>query len=254
MGGAASGFQGYPFTGGAYIPPLAIDPSQPNRLFSGYNAVQATDDNANNWREQIQVSVSGSTVAIPPLPTTSVTNAKGGVVGLTGIGVGRESGIDFGGFGLNGVTLFVGTDGDVVYDVNGNATDTRANRIPQLFVDLIPTNRLPWPPSGLNWNNHSWVNISPDLNGDGLSDFTGAISQVLVDPTNNNTLYVYTTSGQVFRAQNFTFGFGVDANSNIVGSASADWTDITGNLPLGFIPSSRPQNLALDTRILHRSD
>src|SRR5262249_44255922 len=103
---AAAGFQAYPFQGGAYIPTLAIDPSQPNRLFSGYNAVQATDTNGNSWRAAIQVSVGGSTVAIPDLPTTMVTNANGGVIGITGLGVGRESGVDFGGmFLVNGVSL-----------------------------------------------------------------------------------------------------------------------------------------------------
>jgi hypothetical protein len=248
---AASGFQAYPFTGGAYIPPLAIDPSQPNRLFSGYNAVQVTDNNGNSWDQSMQVSVTGSTVAIPDLPTTMVTNAHGGVIGLTGIGVGRESGVDFGGSGILGVTLFVGTEADAVYNATtGDATDTRDNAAgPQLFVNLIPTNDLPWPPTGFNWNYRSWAHLSPDIDGDGVSDFTGAVTQVVVDPNNNSTLYVYTNSGQVFRAQNFTYTYFVDANKNIVGGATADWTDLTANLPIGNLFAPNAQNLALDTQV-----
>src|SRR5262249_41638452 len=105
---AGNGFQGYPFVGGFYVPPLAIDPSPPNRLLRGYNRVQATDDNGNTWREALQVSTTGATVAIPELPTSIVTPNGGGPIGLTSIGTGRESIGLFGGF-ATGTVLFVGT-------------------------------------------------------------------------------------------------------------------------------------------------
>src|SRR5262249_43566603 len=155
----------------------------------GFNAVQATDTNGDAWREAIQVSTSGSTVAIPDLPTTGVDNQHGGPIGLTAIGVGRVTGATFSGlFGLNGVRLFVGALGDATRDANGNPQNQAAGLGPQLYVNLIPTNDLPWPPSGINWNNHSWAN----LNLPTPTNFSAfSIDQVLLDPTNNNTFYVY---------------------------------------------------------------
>jgi photosystem II stability/assembly factor-like uncharacterized protein len=245
---AASGFQGYPFIGGSYVPPLAIDPSVPNRLFSGYNAVQATDTNGVSWRTSIQVSTGGATVAIPPLPTTLVDNTHGGVIGMTAIGVGRESGVSAGGFfGLNGVTLFVGTEDDSTRDANGVPQDQRAGTGPQLYVNLIPTNQFPFPGGNLTFGNRSWANITPtDSSGNSL--LLGNITQVLVDPTNNTTLYLFTDAGQVIRGTNFTFTFNV-VSGVLVGVGSANWTELTGNLPVGVIPGTVMQDLALDPRI-----
>src|SRR5205814_2203748 len=116
----ANGFQAYPFGGGFYVVPLAMDPSRPNRLFSGYSHVVATDDNGDNWRQAVQVSTTGTTTAIPDMPTYVVTRNGGGPIGLTAIGTGRETGVAFlgpGGFsGLNGSTLFVGTEFDAARD------------------------------------------------------------------------------------------------------------------------------------------
>src|SRR5439155_26652829 len=86
-----NGFQGYAWNGGFYVVPLAIDPSRPNRLFSGYSHVVATDDNGDNWREAVQVSTTGATVAIPNMPTYAVSGQGGGPIGLTALGTGRET-------------------------------------------------------------------------------------------------------------------------------------------------------------------
>ena len=69
--------------GPTYVPPLALDPSRPNRLFSGYNQVVATDDNGNTWRPALQTTFAGGTIPIPPLPTTQITNMGGGPVFMT---------------------------------------------------------------------------------------------------------------------------------------------------------------------------
>ncbi|HEY1380776.1 MAG TPA: SdrD B-like domain-containing protein [Gemmataceae bacterium] len=251
---AASGFQGYPFGGGFYVPALAIDPSQPNRLFSGYNQVQVTDNNGNSWSTGMQVTVTGGRVSIPDLPTTLVDRQHGGPIGITTIGVGRESGVEGLGTGINGVSLFVGTTDDSVRDANGNPQNNAAGAGPQLFVDLIPTNFFPWPPTGLSWNNRSWANITPTDPTTGFSLFTGEVEQVVVDPANNNTIYVYTNTGQVFRGTNLQILFGIapGTTNTIQYTGTVQWTDLTGNLPLpaSILPASRPQNLALDSHVL----
>jgi photosystem II stability/assembly factor-like uncharacterized protein len=248
--GSTNGFQAYPNVdnGALYIPPIAIDPSQPNRLFSGYNQVQVTDDNGATWGTSMQVTVTNAKTAIPALPSSGVTNAKGGVIGLTAIGVGRESGVDVSGQFVNGVSLFVGTEDDATRDPNNNnPTDTRALVGPQLFANLIPNNVFPWPPAGsnLNWNNHSWANITP-TDSTGASLLLGNVEQILVDPSDNTTIYIYTDAGQVFRGTNFGLSFLADANKNINWIPSITWTDLTGNLPFSSTPSNRPQDLALD--------
>jgi hypothetical protein len=245
---AASGFQAYPWPGGFYVPPLAIDPSTPNRLFSGYDQVQATDDNANGWRESIQTTVTGATVSIPELPTSNISLNDGGPIGMTAIGVGRVSGIDFGGSGLNGVMLFVGTLDDIIREADGSPTGDAAFVGPQLYVNLIPTNAFPWPPQGLSWGDRSWANLTP-RDSTGLSLLTGSVEQVLIDPTNNSTIYLFTSTGQVIRGTDLNFTFGVIDN-NIVGSATADWVELSGNLPFSTFLFERSQSLALDPRIV----
>ena len=47
----SSGYQGYPFGGGFYVPPIVMDPSRPNRLYSGYSHVVVTDNDAASWSE-----------------------------------------------------------------------------------------------------------------------------------------------------------------------------------------------------------
>jgi hypothetical protein len=255
--GATSGFQSSPFNPGLYTPPLAIDPSSPNRLFSGYNQVQVTDNNATSWSTSMQTTVTGGKTAIPNLPTTGVDNNHGGPIGLTAIGVGRESGVDFAGFGLTGVTVFVGTLDDATRDQNGNPQNQAAGTGPQLYVDLIPTNSFPWPPNGLSWGNRSWANITPTDPTTGLSLFAfgDRITQVLLDPANNSTLYVYlqrfdpltgNLSPALFRGTNFSLTTTIDANKNIIFIPSITWTDLTGNLPANTNVSDTPQVLALD--------
>jgi hypothetical protein len=235
----------------AYVPPLAMDPSRPNRLFSGFNKVFATDDDGGAWQDTIRVTLGGATVQIPDLPTTSVTRNGGGPTGVTTIGVGRQSGV---GVGL-GTALFVGTESNVARDMNGAPTE---NLVPgaRLWVNIIP-DTTPWPPQNTNWNSRSWADITPP----GLAVFplaplvpslTEMIHQVVIDPTSDpvagTTIYVYTSLGRVFLGQNFTITYAVDMNMNIIGTATIDWTDITGNLPTGFLPSPRAVPMALDPR------
>ena len=68
-----TGFQADPFPGLGAIPFLAIDPSQPNRLFSGFDQVQVTDNNATSWSTSMQTGSFGGSVKIPNLPTTGIT-------------------------------------------------------------------------------------------------------------------------------------------------------------------------------------
>src|SRR4029079_5952375 len=93
---ATGGFQGYPFGGGFYVPPFAIDPSRSNRLLSGYHRVQASDDGGNTWRQALQTSTPGSTIAIPDLPTTLVQSGGVSQIALTTINTQRQSGVQFG--------------------------------------------------------------------------------------------------------------------------------------------------------------
>lgn len=246
--GQATGFQAYPWPGGFYVPPLAIDPSTPNRLFSGYDAIQVTDNNADSWRESMQVTVTGATTSVPHLPTSDIATNRGGPIGITAIGVGRESGVDFGGTGINGVLVFSGTEDDVTRDANGVPQDTASGTGPQLYVNVIPTNFFPWPPSGLGWGKRAWANATP-TDSTGASLLTGTIEQIVLDPANNNTVYLFTSSGQVIRGTNFTFFFTVASNT-IVGNATATWTDLTGNLPFSTFLFQRSNNLALDSRII----
>jgi photosystem II stability/assembly factor-like uncharacterized protein len=278
--GVTSGFQSSPFNPGLYTVPLAIDPSSPNRLFSGFNQVQVTDTNGDNWGTSMQFSVTGKTVAIPNLPTTGVDGNHGGPIGLTSIGVGRASGVDFGGSLVNGVTLFAATQDDATYDVttaNHDPKNQAAFLGPQLFVNLIPTNQFQWPPpGGYVWDSHSWSNITPTttdpVTGQTVPalNFGDTIDQILVDPSNNNTIYVVArsfnlTTGQegvrVFEGTGFTYTLSVGANKTFVGqlgnatggpggsfeAATITWTELTANLPAGIVPSDRPQDLALDT-------
>jgi photosystem II stability/assembly factor-like uncharacterized protein len=257
--GVTTGFQSSPFNPGLYTVPLAIDPSVPNRIFSGFNQVQVSDDNGDTWGTSMQVTITGGKTQIPDLPTTLVDGNHGGPIGITTIGVGRESGV---GFGINGVNLFVGTTDDSLRNATGDPQNNAAGTGPQLYVNLIPTNSFPWPPPMTNWNNHSWANITPtDSTGAPVFVLGDTIDQVLVDPTNNATLYVYARhtdalTGQesikIFRGTNFGLGFSIDGNKNIVWvpNPGMTWTDITGTLPVGTIPADRPQNLALDPRIV----
>ncbi len=247
---AANGFDAYPFGGGFYVPPIALDPSRPNRLFGGYNHVTATDDSGNTWKNSITVTLGGETVPIPDLPTSVVTNQGGGPIGLTAIGVGRESTTE-GSFFVNGTSLFVGTLADASRDANGNPQNPAVGG-PQLYVNVIP-DVVPWPPPMTTYGNRSWANMTPDANGDGISDLWGfaTVEQVLVDPTKNDRIYVYTSDGQVFRGDNVNFFWTLNNNA-LIGNVTVDWTVLTGNLAglSGFIPSARPVPLALDTRTL----
>jgi hypothetical protein len=210
-------------------PPLAIDPSQPNRLFSGFLNVQVTDTNASKWSNKMIYGAAGATNTIPDMPTAAFG------IPITAIGVGRESG-NANGQGYNGVSLFVATA-----DAGGG---------PELWMNLIPTNAA-FPPPGLAWDDTSWAEITPVDSQTGNDLLVGTISQVVIDPANNNTFYVFTSSGQVFRASNFQFQYAVNAaGTNVIGVASADWTDLSGNLPPGTFPILRPQGLALDSQVL----
>src|SRR5262249_21313188 len=147
----------------------------------------------NSWGTGMQVTVTGGRTTIPDLPTTLVARNHGGPIGITAIGVGRESGVEGLGAGINGVSLFVGTTEDSVRDANGVPQNNAPGAGPHLFVDLIPRNSCPWPPTGLPWNNRSWANITPTDPNTGFSLLTGEVEQVLVDPANNNPIYVFTS-------------------------------------------------------------
>jgi hypothetical protein len=274
-----SGFEADPF--GRFTPTMTIDPSQPNRLFSGFINVQDSDNYGNNWGETLLYGASGQTNQIPHLPTS-----KNGQIPITAIGVGRIGGVDFNGKGINGVTLFVGTTDDVKHDPttpDDDATGTAANLGPQLFVNLIPTNTA-WPLGGANgsvWDEHSWANITPSDPVTKKSLFTGNVMQVIVDPANNTNLYVFLDNGQVWRATNFKFSYAVDTNTGVIFGGAPDknpvtgagtplqtgtatWTNISGNLPASAWPVPLPAKvtppvdyhvlgMALDSHVLNNS-
>jgi hypothetical protein len=241
-------------------PPLAIDPSQPNRLFSGFLNVQVTDTNASQWSENMIFGAGGATNPVPHTPTSLAG------IPITAIGVGRTSGTA-NGQGVNGVSLFVGTTDSVVYDPttpDDDPTSTPAGLGPQLWVYLVPTN-LSSAAIG-TVDEHSWANLTPtDAKGNSL--FTGNVTEVVVDPANNNTIYVFTSTGQVFRGANLQYQYFVDPTTGVVwgyapdianpntgttplDGASATWTDLTGNLPAGAFPVAKPQGLALDSQVV----
>ena len=191
------------------------------------------------------------------------------------------------------MTLFVATSDDTLRNppaplvspiTNASSDDDDPNGIaaavqnmvptPQLWINLIPTNDLPFPPNGIKFDNHSWANITPvDATGAPLMQPGDTIEQIIVDPSNNNTIYVYTASGLVLQG-NFAFEFQVDPHSGeIIGyapdgielynpdgtmagpsapidSAVSVWQNITGNLPSGVLPVAVPQPLALDSQVV----
>ncbi|HTK75583.1 MAG TPA: SdrD B-like domain-containing protein [Gemmataceae bacterium] len=280
------GFEGYPFGGGFYVPPFAIDPSRSNRLFSGYHRVQASDDGGQTWRQALQTSTTGSTINIPDLPTTLVQSGGVSQIALTTINTQRQSGVQFGPAGFfNAAVIYVGTDADSTR----NAMNVPTNGVvpeARLWVNAIP-DTFRFPPQGVTFDNRSWADITPrDATGKLLLDVaftafgTATIEQVIVDPTNDPflgvTLYVFTSTGQVFQGRNFVLGYTADPQStanNIIlvpdpAQTSVDWVDITGNLPRppsfttldpvtglpvqGFLPAFdvfRPTPLALDTHV-----
>ena len=240
--------------GPTYVPPLALDPSRPNRLFSGYNQVVATDDDGNTWRPALQTTFAGGTIPIPPLPTTQVTSMGGGPVFMTALATARQTNVDLNGFFFNGFGVFAATHFDAVFDPMSMTYMNAITGGPTLYFAVIP-DLAPnqWPPSGTNYDNHFWAHITPP----GL---TGEITQIIADPvsdasgTTSAILYVYTNSGQVFRGTNLQIGYTLDANMNIIPDPTelnVTWTDLTANLPLATAtPLIYPQNLALDKNIV----
>jgi hypothetical protein len=287
------------FEPGGGVPYLTLDPSQPNRLFSGFFNVLASDDGGDNWFNSMQVGALGGFNFIPDMPTAAAG------LPITSIGVGRTSGADFGGTGINGVSLFVGTPDDALHDPTSDNDDPTglpasaspfpppapATIGPQLWVNLIPTNVTGFPGGGITWDEHSWGNLTPDLvnnetgaaQPDGVSDFTGSVSQIIVDPGNSSTVYVFTSTGQVFRGTNFNFiyvqanpgdpGGTISDDGTLIGyapdgiaifddmgnpigrtepinAASITWTDLTGDLPAGEFLVRVVQGLALDSQVI----
>src|SRR5262249_23105235 len=154
--------------------------SRPNRLFSGYTHVVATDTNGDNWQEAVQVSTTGATVAIPNMPTYAVSGQGGGPIGLTALGTGRETNaIGPTGVFFNGTAVFVGTLADAARNAMGDPQDAiDPSQGAPLYMTVIP-DTLPWPPPNTGWGDRAWVRITPDVNGDGIPDTFGDIKQIL---------------------------------------------------------------------------
>jgi hypothetical protein len=274
-GVAGNGFEAYPYGGGFQVPAFAMDPSSPNRLFSGYKKINVSDTRGDAWSTSMQVSVNGGSTAIPDLPTTQVDNNHGGPITVNAIAVGRESGVDALGTAINGVNIFASVETDAARNAAGDpqnalGVDPNTGQIagPQIYVNLIPTNSFPWPPPMTGWDNHSWANITPidPSTGQSAFQFGDKINQIVVDPTNNSTIFVtgqhFTTdpvtglfiqTTEVYEATNFSLQFSEDANNHIVWvpGPGLTWTKLTANLPttpLDALPVQNPQNLAYDAQ------
>ncbi len=231
------------------VVPLVIDPSLPTRLFSGSPDVEVSNDGGATFGQTMQYGAGASANPIPDMPT------DGANIPITAIGIGRESSIVFGGRGVNGVALFAATTDDVVHDgttPDDDPTNVAANAGPQLFVTVIPTNE-PISDIGATFDGHAWANLKvPGLKGN--------IEQILVDPTDNSTLYLFTSAGQVIRGTNFQFKYNVDATTGVIVDGAPDqgietgtatWTNLTANLPVApnGVMATRPQDLALDNQV-----
>src|SRR5205823_6117242 len=106
--------------GPRYTPPFAIDPSRPNRLFSGYDQVFASDDDGNNWQPSLQTTLAGGRIAIPPLPTSNFNPQTGGPVFMDALATGRQTHIAFtlasGIIFFDGAGVFAATESGAVLD------------------------------------------------------------------------------------------------------------------------------------------
>jgi hypothetical protein len=246
-----TGYQAYPFGGGFYTPALAMDPSRPNRLFSGYTRVFATDNNGDQWRTALQTTLAGQPLTIPEIPTTQITGMGGGPIPITALATGRQSNVDFGGFFGNGATIFAATTADAEFDPVAFTYENSAIPGATLYVAIIPDLAAnQWPPQNTTYDNRFWTNITPP-------NIIGVITQIINDPTGPGTIYVYTSGGQIFRGSNFSIGYtlggppGGTQNIFIADPAltSITWDDLTGNLPPGSAFVSYPQPMALDKNI-----
>lgn len=252
--GASGGFQGLPGNltgigvspGPSYTPAFAMDPSRPNRLLSGYSRVYATDNDGTNWRTALQVNLAGGTITIPEIPTTQITTMGGGPIPIDALATGRKSNVGFIGFSsFNGAGIFAATPADAFFNPDSLRYEDAAIPGTTLYYAVIPeVNPASWPPPMTNYDNHYWANISPP-------GATGDITQIIVDPASEGTVYVFTNAGQVFRGTDLFIAYTTDENMNIIPISSINWTDITGNLPPGSAPVSYPQPMALDKNIVN---
>ena len=251
-GGDYFGGGGIGINGSSYVPPLSIDPSRPNRLLSGYNRIFATDSDGANWQSRLVVNLAGGTIEIPELPTTQLTNNGDGLVQgpvpIDAVATGRKSNVAFLGFGaFNGAGIFAATPAFAVFDPDANQYIDAAFPGTTLFYAVIPeVNPGSWPPSGTTYDNHYWATITPP-------GVEGNITQIVVDPASEGTVYVYTNSGQVFRGTGLAVAYTVDDDNNIIPIVDITWVNLTGNLPRGSAPVSYPQPLALDKRAINQT-
>jgi hypothetical protein len=261
ISGGVTGLPGLPQSHYEDALPLAIDRNLPSRIYTGYNKLLISADNGTTWSPTIS-NVTGS-ADIPDLPTTAVpdNDTDGREVLIDSIGsersdVGTSASLDFAGFKsytvTGGTLLFAATEAGVLLNPDGTPIlDTMTNARQRAFGTTLWVNVVPDRPYNADKttvDDRSWAKVT------NLPTFS-QIEQVVFDPANQQTVYIYTRSGQVFRGDNIFYTSTrvpdplSSGNFTIRGSVSITWTNLTGNIPAGGLPVFKPVALALDSGV-----